>query len=279
MILGLSWLREHNPEIDWATSEVKMSHCPSQCCTCENEVAQECKVHKASAMRVHTCWAGPLPDPEVDQSDIPDEFPDLPNLCADNDSADDDDSVDIPLEDGNRILVASIPPEEEFICALSTTLQQLAEAFHKNTEPKTFCDSVPTHLHDFEDMFAKSSFDSLLNRKPWDHAIELIPDAKPVNCKVYPLAPNEQKELDQFILENLQTGHIRPSKSPMASPVFFIKKKDSSLCLIQNYHALNAMMIKNHSSHFGPYQPASWHQVLHETGCVMGVPECANEGG
>jgi len=29
MILGLSWLWEHNPKIDWATSEVKMSHCPS----------------------------------------------------------------------------------------------------------------------------------------------------------------------------------------------------------------------------------------------------------
>jgi len=32
----------------------------------------------------------------------------------------------------------------------------------------------------------------------------------------------------------------------MASPVFFIKKKDGSLCLIQDYHALNAMMVKNH---------------------------------
>jgi len=95
-------------------------------------------------------------------------------------------------------------------------------------------------------MFTKSSFDALLNCKPWDHAIELIPEAKPVNCKVYPLAPNEQKELNQFILKNLQTGRICPSKSPMASPVFFIKKKDGSLCLIQDYHALNAMMVKNH---------------------------------
>jgi len=69
-------------------------------------------------MRIHTCRAGPLPDPEVDQSNIPDKFPDLPNLCAD-----DDDGVDVPLEDGDHILVASIPPEEEFIHTLSTTLQ------------------------------------------------------------------------------------------------------------------------------------------------------------
>ena len=74
--------------------------------------------YKASAMRIRTCWAGPLPDPEVDRSSIPDEFPDLPNLCTDN-----NDSVDIPLEDGDCILVTSIPPEEEFICTLSTTSQ------------------------------------------------------------------------------------------------------------------------------------------------------------
>jgi hypothetical protein len=31
----------------------------------------------------------------------------------------------------------------------------------------------------------------------------------------------------------------------MASPVFFIKKKDGALCLIQDYRALNAVTIKN----------------------------------
>jgi len=123
MILGLSWLWEHNPEIDWATNNMKMSHCSSQCHTCENEVTQKCKVHKASAMRICTCRGGPLPDPEVDQSNIADKFPDFPNLCADDDSADNDDSVDIPLEDGDCILFASILPEEEFICTLLTTSQ------------------------------------------------------------------------------------------------------------------------------------------------------------
>lgn len=56
--------------------------------------------------------------------------------------------------------------------------------------------------------------------------------------------PIEQKELDDFLEENLSSGWIRPSKSPMASPVFFIKKKDGGLCLVQDYHALNVMTIK-----------------------------------
>jgi len=55
----------------------------------------------------------------------------------------------------------------------------------------------------------------------------------------------EQKELDQFLKENLETGQIRLSKSPMASPVFFIKKKDGTLWLVQDYWALNMMTVKN----------------------------------
>jgi len=62
---------------------------------------------------------------------------------------------------------------------------------------------------------------------------------------VYPLSASEQKELDEFLKENLESGRIRPSKSPMAAPVFFVKKKDGKLRLVQDYRALNAMTVKN----------------------------------
>jgi len=65
--------------------------------------------------------------------------------------------------------------------------------------------------------------------------IELILGSEPKLSKVYPLSSVEQKELDSFLEENLCTGRIRSSKSPMAAPVFFIKKKDGSLWLVQDY--------------------------------------------
>jgi hypothetical protein len=34
MILGYNWLRNHNPEINWQTKDIKMSWCPQQCSTC-----------------------------------------------------------------------------------------------------------------------------------------------------------------------------------------------------------------------------------------------------
>ena len=65
-----------------------------------------------------------------------------------------------------------------------------------------------------------------------------------MNCKVYPLAPNKQAKMDKFIQENLQSGRICPSKSPMALLVLFIKK-DGSLRLVQDYRTLNALTVKN----------------------------------
>ena len=93
-------------------------------------------------------------------------------------------------------------------------------------------------------MFSKDSFDELPGTKP-DHAVELTPDATPKSCKVHPLSTSEQKELDAFLKENLESGRIRPSKSPMAAPVFFVKKKDGKLRLVQDYRTLNAMTMKN----------------------------------
>ena len=49
------------------------------------------------------------------------------------------------------------------------------------------------------------------------------------------MSPIEQKELDDFLEENLLSGHIHPSKSLMASPVFFVKKKDGILQFVQDY--------------------------------------------
>ena len=59
--------------------------------------------------------------------------------------------------------------------------------------------------------------------------MELTPRSKPVDCKVYPLNLDKQKALDEFLEENLKSGRIRPSNSPMASPFFFVKKKDGAL--------------------------------------------------
>ena len=103
----------------------------------------------------------------------------------------------------------------------------------------------PEYLDEYADVFSEKGFERLPQHRSWDHAIELKPDFKPSECKIYPLNPQEQEALKEFIQENLESGRIRPSKSPMASPFFFIKKEDGSLRAIQDYRKLNEGTIKN----------------------------------
>uniref|UniRef100_A0A0W0FUX0 Reverse transcriptase domain-containing protein n=1 Tax=Moniliophthora roreri TaxID=221103 RepID=A0A0W0FUX0_MONRR len=82
--------------------------------------------------------------------------------------------------------------------------------------------------------------------RPYDHAIDLKPDFKPRDCKIYSLSPKEWIEQDKFLDENLQKGYIQPSKSPMASPFFFVAKKEAgALRPCQDYRDLNNGTIKN----------------------------------
>ena len=141
--------------------------------------------------------------------------------------------ADIPiLDEGDKLLWVDLE-------ACATTLEA------GGTSGNSPLNQVPGHLHEFADIFLKEGFDELPPHREWDHAIKLVPGAKLHDCKIYLLSPDQQHELDIFIEENLTSQQICPSKSPLASPFFFIQKKDSSLHPFQDYQYLNSIMIKN----------------------------------
>ena len=112
-------------------------------------------------------------------------------------------------------------------------------------QTKTFEEIISEAYHEYKDVFAKEMFDKLPPCQPWDHAIKLLLGNHKVDCKTYNLTTAEQKELDNFLEENLSTGHIQPSKSQFTSAFFFVKKKDGKLCPIQDYQKLNDITVKN----------------------------------
>src|SRR5260221_7497542 len=127
---------------------------------------------------------------------------------------------------------------------MSTLSQRLAE----EAQAQRVCrpeSAIPECYKDFADIFSEEAFAHLPPRKAWDHTIELHPDAKLARGRTFPLSPTEQKELDAFLRENLANGQICPSKSPIGAPVFFVKKKEGSLHLVQDYWKLNEIMVKN----------------------------------
>jgi len=163
-----------------------------------------------------------------------------------------------PLPDNGLILQSLLMTEEElkidlmktylddedevWIKAKTSISQELA---HKTIDDKAKVE-LPEVYAEYKTVFKKEASERMLEHKPWDHAIDLKPDFIPKDCKVYPLSPEEQKEQDKFLEENLRKGYIRLSKSPMASPFFFVSKKDSKkLRPCQDYRCLNEGMIKN----------------------------------
>jgi len=154
---------------------------------------------------------------------------------------------EVEYEPGDRLFMTRILSELtiENLCTTSTIFQKLAEGACRALEMRKGLIPLPDCAKGFESVFAKKDFDILPDHRQWDHAIELVPGLEPKSSKVYPLSLVEQKELDSFLEENLHTRRVRLSKSPMAAPVFFIKKKDGSLRLVQDYRALNSMTVKN----------------------------------
>jgi hypothetical protein len=105
---------------------------------------------------------------------------------------------------------------------------------------------VLKEYHKYFKVFSEVNLHCLFQHHSWDHAIDLKPDApETLKLKVYSIPHNEQEALNKFIEEQLAKGYVVSSKSLMVSSVFFVKKKNGELQLIQDYWKLNNITIKN----------------------------------
>jgi len=145
-----------------------------------------------------------------------------------------DDYEFIPSNERNTITVRK-----------TTTATELAAQASDKTQ-RTWEEQVPSVYHQYGRVFSDQESTRFPGRQPWDHAIDLLPEAPTtLNCKVYPLAEGQQEALDKFLDEHLAKGYIRQSNSPYTSPFFFVKKKDGKLRPVQDYRALNNWTVRN----------------------------------
>src|SRR4029077_18604898 len=101
--------------------------------------------------------------------------------------------------------------------AKTTHSIHLANKENKSSSSKHIAAIFQQYSH----VFSETASYRLPNHQPWDHAIDLKPDAKPWKSWLYTLTPVELAAEDTYIKEHLFRGYIHPSKSPFASPFFF----------------------------------------------------------
>ena len=199
MIIGMRWLRSHNPVIDWRTGKIEFSRCPFLC-------------HKGKPPKEHL-------DLLLDQASVTTEYPSTEQISF----------------------------VREHIRVKENVSTALAIEDLKNKKVLTLEDIRAGPFAEYSDVFEEANYQDLPPHRLWDHKIDLVPEweQRKWKPKIYPLTHDEQKELDAFLKENLASGRIRPSESPLASPVFFINKKDGKKRMVIDYRKLNDITVKN----------------------------------
>jgi len=94
---------------------------------------------------------------------------------------------------------------------------------------------IPKIYHQYLKLFNKKASERYPKPRIYDHEIHLKPKFKPIKQPPYSLNPKQMDITKEFIDENLKKGYIVHSKSEMASPLFFVGKKDGSLRPCQDY--------------------------------------------
>ena len=105
--------------------------------------------------------------------------------------------------------------------------------------------NISSKYHEFTDIFSKTKAEVLTPHCSYDFQINLEKSVQPLVSSIYSLSTFEQEALKKFIEKNLNMGFIWPTSSPHGTPVLFIKKKDSSLCLCVDFCSLNCISKKD----------------------------------
>ena len=204
VILGLPWLRKHNPEINWQTGKLKWQ-------TQSNLKRFFIFKKKEKTNDGQTTNETPKSNPP-------------PTMMEEVDEEEFMNRTINALDAEDEHILETI---QEYHQGVWINKTNMAENLKKKTLPLE--EMIPKEFHEYLDIFDEQKANQFPMSQPWDHQIKMKEGFEPKSFKNYSLTPQEQIEMEKFSKENLEKGYIQPSKSPMASPFFFVDKKDGKL--------------------------------------------------
>ena len=257
IIIGLPWLREHDPSISWSnnTIEFKSEHCRKHCCSKpviahgfpeidKNDLTRtinDIDVKIISAKEFQKLAKNK--ENQIGVTFLREKF----NFGIEFASLNYVHQQVYPFMDPNN--ADSVPnttkyrnSKEDILHSDSTLEQKLGQAAKISESPQANDPFVQKYPEVFQEQLA----DILPEHRPYDMKINLIPGAEIPHAKIYNLSPLEEEAMKLYCETELKKGFIRRSTSPAGAPCFFVKKTDGkSLRMCVDYRALNKITVKN----------------------------------
>ena len=218
VILGLSCLQRHNPDIDWRSRTLRFRGDPAPH---SSQVIRPVSLDSCSSPQ-NPSSGSPGPEP-----------PEIPSVPVDTQSP-------VRISFVGAPAFARLTRQTTAYALQVVPISALAPAPHEGTSA-----TLPSKYSQYGDVFSKKEADTIPEHRPYDCPIDLEPEAKPPWGPIYSLSGPELKALREYLDENLAKGFIQHSQSPAGAPILFVKKKDGSLRLCVDYRGLNRVTIKN----------------------------------
>ena len=223
-ILGMPWLKRHNPHIDWR----------SQAVTLPSLAARQAAVLHALT---HTDMYTPTHVPNTESHHVNTLSP-CPVLATPT----------VQLVTAKQLARLA---RHETLQVMFVKLVDDTDGVHDAVLHAVDVTPTPQHpaaaalLKEFSDVFTNGLPNGLPPSRSIEHRIELEAGAQPPSRPTFRMSPKELDELKKQLDELSAKGLIQPSKSPYGAPVLFVKKKDGSVRMCVDYRALNKQTIKN----------------------------------
>lgn len=234
IILGITFLQDHNPEINWKDFSIKFKD------DLQDDIAQVERIEEVTNGDSHL-YEEFGDSVYSDQSDQDPNVKDIvKNLRSENRIFKANDSKDdnVNLLDYRDLKKGLNKNDRSHYVAIVNSSKNDSEVT-KLDMPKEICSLV----NKYNEIFPEELPAKLPPKRNIEHGIELELGTSPPSRPPYRFM--EQDELKKQLKQLLDNQLIRPSCSPYGSPVLFVKKKSGELRMCIDFRALNNITIKN----------------------------------
>jgi hypothetical protein len=223
-ILGIPWLRDANPDIDWCTGQLRPRKSSGHQ---DVKTPEEVKLYAgASEGNRRTRRAAAKMQRDLSKA-LTAMQPDTAKGYA-----------------SERIKRRTLGLLKKHLGGVKAYMDKKLQE-HQNKPQQDRLSHIPQQYQKYDKLFAEQLETKLPQHSRWDHEIELINGSNPTISKIYPLNETQLQTLREYIDEMLKLGYIRQSKSSAGHPVMFVPKKNGKLRLVVDYRKLNEITKKD----------------------------------